>query len=312
MSTRLLLILDLPAEVIPTTGALQPRGAWQEPSALADAMLASLLTATATDRHGAINSMEPTPDGQALRPAPRHRLLQPPLWESVAGAIAVGLPWSRGSRGACVVTPEFVQCDGTAPGTPLPDRVWPDHWCRPLAALRLQPDELDPAALAGLGYAATPQAHAELAALISLHAIATALLEQQRPPLLFARFQLTAAPTQPAATARFLDAMLARYLALQAGASLQLLMRRHGRDTVDCSVHDSMPGAALDSALALGRELAAHFGLHPAGAVLPARHWDTVHARYQTAARGMPGMAGDLAALAARAQAALTALAPDR
>ncbi|WP_141020378.1 hypothetical protein [Azoarcus sp. DD4] len=312
MSTRLLLILDLPAEVIPTTGALQPRGAWQEPSALADAMLASLLTATATDRHGAINSMEPTPDGQALRPAPRHRLLQPPLWESVAGAIAVGLPWSRGSRGACVVTPEFVQCDGTAPGAPLPDRVWPDHWCRPLAALRLQPDELDPAALAGLGYAATPQAHAALAALISLHAIATALLEQQRPPLLIARFQLTAAPTQPAATARFLDAMLARYLALQAGASLQLLMRRHGRDTVDCSVHDSMPGAALDSALALGRELAAHFGLHPAGAVLPARHWDTVHARYQTAARGMPGMAGDLAALAARAQAALTALAPDR
>lgn len=309
MSTRLLLILDLPAGVVPATSALQPRGAWQEPPALAGAALASLLTAT--DRHGAIDSMEPTPDGQALRPAPRHRLAQPPLWESVAGAIAVGLPWSVGSRGACVVAPEFVQCDGAAPGAPLPDRVWPDHWCRPLAALRLQPDELDPAALAGLGYAATPHAHAALAALISLHAIATALLEQQRPPLLIARFQLTAAPAQPAATARFLEAMLARYLALQAGAPLQLLLRHHRGDAVACSLHDNTPGAALDSALALGRELAAHFDLVPACAALPDSHWDTVRARYQTPARGMPGMADDLAALAARAEAALTALAPE-
>lgn len=309
MSTRLLLILDLPAGVVPATSALQPRGAWQEPPALAGAALASLLTAT--DRHGAIDSMEPTPDGQALRPAPRHRLAQPPLWESVAGAIAVGLPWSVGSRGACVVAPEFVQCDGAAPGAPLPDRVWPDHWCRPLAALRLQPDELDPAALAGLGYAATPHAHAALATLISLHAIATALLEQQRPPLLIARFQLTAAPAQPAATARFLEAMLARYLALQAGAPLQLLLRHHRGDAVACSLHDNTPGAALDSALALGRELAAHFDLVPACAALPDSHWDTVRARYQTPARGMPGMADDLAALAARAEAALTALAPE-
>lgn len=302
MKPLLLLILELPAAVELRVDSLAPQGNWREPLALADAALASLLTGVGVDAHGALSEQELRPDGQALRLAPRHRLMHSPCWEQVEGAVAVGLPWSTGSRaGKCVVSPEFVRSGVPGPQVTLPDRVWPEAFNAQLAPACIAPEELDAATLAELGFAAHgANARYEIAEWLSLHSIATALLELGHPPLLILRLRLALEPENPAASSRFVEAVLARYRYLWGQDELRLLIRHRSTGDVECAVFGTAPTPRFESAIAMGLNLATRFGLSPEARRLPAQHWATLRARYQPPANTLPGTAAQIQSLVAR------------
>lgn len=306
-----LLILEVPPAVADVAAGAPRVAAWAEEAALADAALASLLTAAPVSRHGALAATELTPDGQQLRLAPRHRLMCPPLWERVPRAVAVGLPWSGGSTpdGCCIVTPDFA-APRLAHAAALPDRVHPPSLGPQLAPCRLAPDELDDATLLDLGCAA-PAAREALVAPLSLHAMATRLLEDNAPPLAVVRLPFArVAPTAPQRTRAFLEAIVGRYAALAAGATALTLIRVFHPDRVQNTLHADSPDVRADSALALGERIAERLNALQLFPPLPEDHWRQVEARYRSPASTLPGTRHLIAQLQRQVDAARARLAP--
>lgn len=302
MSNTLLLIVDVPEGVRPRQDFLAPCGQWQVPAAFSAADLATVLTGVPVTAHGVLDEWELRPDGQDLRAAPRHRLKHQPWWESVDGAIAVGLPWSTGSQGkARCVSAEFAEPSHPGAYAALPGRVWPAADHAGLAALRLAPDELAAATLTQLGFHPTRAAQHEMANWLSLHMVATALLENTQAPLALVRLALNVKPDRQEATADFIAASVQRYRALWQGSMLLLLRTFQGELTV-CEAFGDTGGATIDDAAGLARLMTKR----PAqGVDLPAAHWDALRARYQAPAQAMPGIGPVIAMTQARVTQAL-------
>lgn len=290
-----LLILDLHPTVSSPCAALQLLGRWNEAACLAAAHLASLFTATEPSVHGVLSEWEPRPDGLELRPAPRQRLMQPPLWERVDGATAVALPWSTGSR--CkghVIGAEFLRARDPGIMPVLPDRVWPPTVWQVAEAARVLPHDLQAGTIASLGYeGASPLALSELRTTLSAHNAATLLMERECPALLMARWQLLQRPPQPAAISRFLQAAVSRYHQLAPDCELRLLIRSPSDGgSLVCSVWSMGPGPALGSSLQFGVSLTEHLGVGlPPARPLDTVHWARLRWRHQRPQQVLPGAA---------------------
>lgn len=310
MKPLLLLIVEVPESVNPCFGAFGNLGDWHEPAAQMDAGLASLFTGASVREHGALSRWELRPDGQQLRESPRHRLMCPPLWERVLGAVAVGAPWSIGSRPmGKTVSSDFVRSDLPEKTIALPDRVWPESLAAELAALCIDAEELDGRTIAELGFSPGNIAvQRELAACLSVHVIATALLEKDCPPLTIVMLGLPQLPADPLASTRFVEAVVDRYRSIAGQAEIQLLLRRIGPAGAQCQVLGSEPERQFASSLAMGVALARHFGLSTPAPPLAPRHWENLRASYRPPSNTLPGTGKSIRSLAERVEQALLSL----
>lgn len=310
MKPVLLLILEVPESVNPCFGALNNLGHWHEPATLMDAGLASLFTGASVREHGAFSRWELRPDGQQLRESPRHRLMCHPVWESVAGAVTVGAPWSIGSRPmGKAVSCDFVRCDLLERSIALPDRVWPESLAAELAPLCIDAEELDATTIAELGSPPGDRGvQRELAACLSLHVIATALLEKDCPPLMIVMLGMPQLPSDPLASTRFVEAVVDRYQSIAGQAEIQLLLRRIGPAGARCQALGSEPERQFASSLGMGEALARHFGLSISAQPLAPRHWENLRASYRPPINTLPGTGKSIRSLAERIEQALLSL----
>lgn len=304
-----LLILEVAPHVEEIAAGGRRVAQWREEPDLADAALASLLTAAPVSRHGALSAWELTPDGQQIRLAPRHRLMCPPIWERLSQTAAVGLPWSSGSiPDGFVVTPDFVSPRLAAHPAVLPDRVHPPLLGRQLSEYRVSPGELDAATMLGLGF--SEHAHREdISVLLSLHAIATSLIEQSHPQLAIVRLPLgRVTPAAPERTRAFLAAVQRRYEELSADATLLTLTRVFHHDHVHNILRSEAPETHADSALALGVLIARKMNTLQQFSRLPNEHWSQLKARYQSPSSTMPGTKAQIRGLQCQVEAGLASL----
>lgn len=309
-----LLVLDMPASIELMPDASFRQGFWHEPKSVADASLASLLTGGVPPiSHGVIDEWELRPDGQALRRAPRHRLMQPPLWESIPRSVAVGLPWSRGSHAAgCVVSPDYIWSELSDNSAALPDRIWPETLVQRISDARLQPHELDNATISQLGFSsASSHIARELSAWLSLHMIGTLLLEQEQPDFFALRLRFESLPINPAATARFIQSAISRYQSISGTSEIKILIRRHNKNQVECILLGTQPATPMNSSQALGKSISAHFALeNTEQSKLTADYWKALRARCQPPQNTLPGMKTAITELTTRIDEAMTTLFP--
>lgn len=310
MKPLLLLILEVPESVNPRFGALSNLGDWHEPDAQMDAGLASLFSGASVREHGTLSRWELRPDGQQLRESPRHRLMCPPIWERLAGAVAVGAPWSIGSRPmGKTVSSDFARSDLRERSIALPDRAWPELLAVELAPLCIDAEELDAKTIAELGFSPGDSGvQRELATCLSLHVIATALLEKDCPPLTIVMLGMPQLPADPLASTRFVEAVVDRYHSIAGQAEIQLLLRRIGPAGARCQALGSKPERQFASSLGMGVALASHFGLSTQAQPLLPGHWENLRASYHPPSNTLPGTGRSIHALAERIEQALLSL----
>lgn len=294
MKRLVFLILDIHESLAVSDGSLFQQGIWSERSEFSDASLATVLTGVELIQHGVLSEWEPRPDGQAMRLAPRSRLKVSPVWERITSAVAIGLPWSSGSRpDGCVVTTDFALSDIPGLSPDLPDRVWPNELRTRLMAARISPGEVDLSVMNELGFdGGKPSLQFELATFLSLHNIGTKLLVDTFLPLFISRLTLKSAPTNPTLTNRFLSAVVLRYLTMTQAADVIVLSRSQCDEDVTFRVVGTEQNLSFRSSNELGRFIVNRYLLPPQlSTPLESDHWDTLSERYRIATNTLPGTA---------------------
>lgn len=292
MKRLVILILDIHESLSAANESLFQQGIWSERSEFSDASLATVLTGVNLQQHGVLSEWEPRPDGQVMRLAPRRRLKVSPVWERVPGAVAIGMPWSSGSRpDGYVVSADFAMSDIPGISPDLPDRVWPNELRTHLLAARMSPEEVNLSVMSELGFnGGKPSFQFELATFLSLHNIGTQLLSDTLLTLFITRLTLKASPSNPSLANTFLTDVISRYLTMAQAADLMVVSRSQYDGNITFRVVGTEQNLSFCSSYELGRFILNRYLLPPQLPIpLDSDHWHRLSERYRMAGNALPG-----------------------
>lgn len=315
LTKHAVVILDLHDAITPAPGGLVCNGQWDEPLDASDAALASFVTGVGPEVHGVVSEWELRPDGMDVRRAPRHRLNAVPVWERLVDVVALGMPWSTGSRPpGRLISADYLCRASPAAGAPLPDRVWPPLAHRFFEDAVLHADDIGAAELAAIGHRAIdPLAREEILNSLSFHAMATKALEERGSSPVMVRLQFLREPVDPARATAFVSVLTDRYRALVQRGVLCLYVRRHAATAVRSAVWGLDDSVPANSAVQAGQMLMQALGLPPMTpqARVGQGHWSTLLERHEVPATTLPGTAAEIADLTRLVHAAVAMLAPE-